>query len=67
MVRLQKCMVFACLRREIAKSGFRMPKTHEESKREWRKAFWLIVSTFLGMLIACVVGLILFHGLPGGR
>lgn len=58
-------MVFARLRRYISRPGFQMPKTQEECKREWRKAFWLIVSTFLGMLVACVVGLILFHGLPG--
>lgn len=44
-----------------------MPKTHEEAKREWRKAFLLIISTIFGMLILCVIGLILFHGLPGGR
>jgi hypothetical protein len=42
-----------------------MPKTYEESKREWRKAFWVIISTIFATLIACVIGLILFHGLPG--
>ncbi|HVB88227.1 MAG TPA: hypothetical protein VNK23_16315 [Candidatus Dormibacteraeota bacterium] len=42
-----------------------MPKTYEESKREWRKAFLVIVSTIFGVLLACVIGLILFHGLPG--
>ncbi|MGH9715192.1 MAG: hypothetical protein ACRD4R_00450 [Candidatus Acidiferrales bacterium] len=42
-----------------------MAKTYEESKREWRKAFLLIATSIIGMLIACVIGLILFHALPG--
>lgn len=44
-----------------------MAKTTEESKREWRKAFWLIIITMFATLLASVIGLILFHGLPGGR
>jgi hypothetical protein len=44
-----------------------MQKTIEESRREWRKAFWVIVIAIFGALIASVIGLILFHGLPGGR
>lgn len=45
----------------------RMQKTVEESRREWRSAFWVIVIAMFGALVASVVGLILFHGLPGGR
>ncbi|MGA9885778.1 MAG: hypothetical protein ACRD5K_03235 [Candidatus Acidiferrales bacterium] len=44
-----------------------MAKTIEESRREWQKAFWLIVACIFGTLAASVIGLILFHGLPGGR
>lgn len=44
-----------------------MQKTTEESRREWRKAFWVIVIAIFGTLVASVAGLIFFHGLPGGR
>lgn len=44
-----------------------MQKTIEESRREWRKAFWVMVVAIFGALAASVIGLILFHGLPGGR
>jgi hypothetical protein len=44
-----------------------MPKTEEESKREWRRASWVIVITIFATLAACLIGLILFHALPGSR
>jgi nitrate reductase NapE component len=44
-----------------------MQKTIEESRREWRQAFWVIVIAIFGALAASVVGLALFHGLPGAR
>jgi hypothetical protein len=33
----------------------------------WRQAFWVIVIAIFGALAASVVGLALFHGLPGAR
>jgi flagellar basal body-associated protein FliL len=44
-----------------------MPKTSEESQREWRKASLTIVIVIFATLAACVIGLIVFHALPGGR
>lgn len=41
-----------------------MQKTTEESRREWRRAFWVIVIAIFGALVASVIGLMLFHGLP---
>lgn len=42
-----------------------MQKTIEESRREWRKAMWVIIVAVVGTLVASVIGLIVFHGLPG--
>lgn len=44
-----------------------MQKTPEESRREWRRAFWVIVIAIFGALAASVIGLIAFHGLPPAR
>ncbi len=35
-----------------------------KSKQEWRKAFWVILISVLGTLVASVLGLIFFNGLP---
>lgn len=44
-----------------------MKKTTEESRREWRKALWVIVIVIFGTLAASLIGLIVFHGLPAGH
>lgn len=44
-----------------------MQKTIEESRREWRRALWVIVIAMFGALAASVIGLILFHGLPAAH